>query len=48
MICDTILNGIIQAVQKLGDKVTVFVRLTGTNSDFGRQLLQDILRRIDM
>jgi succinyl-CoA synthetase beta subunit len=41
MRCDTIAKGIIQAVQKLGVKVPVVVRLTGTNADLGRKLLQE-------
>jgi succinyl-CoA synthetase beta subunit len=45
MRCDTIAKGIIQAVQKLGVKVPVVVRLTGTNADLGRQLLQEFAEK---
>ena len=41
MRCDIIAQGIIQAVEKLGVNVPVVVRLTGTNSEKGKQLLQD-------
>ena len=37
--CDLIAEGIIQAVQEVGVKVPVVVRLEGTNADKGRELL---------
>jgi succinyl-CoA synthetase beta subunit len=45
MRCDVIAQGIIQAVQKLGVDVPVVVRLTGTNADKGRQLLQEFAQK---
>lgn len=37
--CDVVARGIIQAVQEVGVKVPVIVRLEGTNADEGRALL---------
>lgn len=39
--CDLIANGIINAVKEVGVKVPVVVRLQGTNSELGGQILQD-------
>lgn len=39
--CDLIAEGIIQAVQEVGVKVPVVVRLEGTNVDEGKKLLSD-------
>ncbi len=39
--CDLIADGIIQAVQQVGVKVPVIVRLEGTNADLGRQRLAE-------
>lgn len=39
--CDLIAEGIIQAVQEVGVKLPVVVRLEGTNVDLGRKLLAD-------
>lgn len=41
MKCDIIANGIIQAVQKVGVKIPIVIRLTGTNSKEGLQHLND-------
>lgn len=39
--CDVIAQGIIQAVQEVGVKVPVIVRLEGTNAELGRTLLAE-------
>ncbi len=39
--CDVIAKGIIQAVQEVGVKVPVIVRLEGTNAELGRKLLAE-------
>lgn len=41
MKCDVIANGIIQAAQQVDLKVPLVCRLTGTNSNEGRKLLED-------
>ncbi|HLF67488.1 MAG TPA: succinate--CoA ligase subunit beta, partial [Gammaproteobacteria bacterium] len=38
--CDLIANGIINAVKEVHVKVPVVVRLQGTNSDLGAQILE--------
>jgi succinyl-CoA synthetase beta subunit len=44
MRCDIIAQGIIAAVSKIGVKVPIVIRLTGTNADQGRNLLEDFAR----
>ena len=39
--CDWVAEGIIQAVQKIDLKVPVVVRLSGTNVELGRKMLED-------
>lgn len=39
--CDMIANGIVEAVKEVGVNVPVVVRLEGTNSELGKQVLQD-------
>jgi succinyl-CoA synthetase beta subunit len=39
--CDVIAQGIVQAVQNVGVKIPVIVRLEGTNADVARKLLAD-------
>jgi succinyl-CoA synthetase beta subunit len=39
--CDVIAQGIVQAVQNVGVKIPVIVRLEGTNADIARKLLAD-------
>jgi succinyl-CoA synthetase beta subunit len=39
MKCDTIANGIVSAVNKIGMKVPLVVRLEGTNVDLGKEIL---------
>lgn len=39
--CDWVAEGVIQAMEKLDVKVPVIVRLSGTNEEKGRQILQD-------
>jgi len=42
MRCDTIANGILQAVKQLGNiKVPIVTRLSGTNSEQGKKILVD-------
>jgi succinyl-CoA synthetase beta subunit len=41
MSCDTIANGIVEAVKTTGLKLPVVIRLQGTNSDKGRQILKE-------
>lgn len=41
MKCDTIANGIVAAVNKIGMKVPLVVRLEGTNVDLGKKILED-------
>lgn len=41
MRCDIIAQGIMQAVQQLGVKIPIIVRLTGTNAEQGSKLLED-------
>lgn len=41
MKCDTIANGIIDAVKELGLKVPLVVRLQGTNVELGRKILKE-------
>jgi len=41
MKCDTIANGIVEAIKTVGLKLPLVVRLQGTNSDLGRKILQD-------
>lgn len=45
MRCDIIAEGIIQAVQKVGVNIPIVIRLTGTNADKGRQILQDFAEK---
>jgi len=39
--CDVIAEGIVQAVQEVGVKGPVIVRLEGTNAELGRTLLAE-------
>lgn len=39
--CDDVANGLIQAVEDLGIDLPIVVRLTGTNEEKGKQLLQE-------
>lgn len=41
MRCDIIAEGIIQAVKKVGVNVPIVVRLTGTNADKGRKMIEE-------
>ena len=41
MKCDVIAQGVIDAVKEVGLKVTLVVRLSGTNADLGKQILRD-------
>ena len=41
MRCDIIAQGIIEAVKKVGINVPIIVRLTGTNSEKGKQILRE-------
>ena len=41
MRCDIIAQGILQAVQKVGVNIPIVVRLTGTNAEEGRKILND-------
>jgi succinyl-CoA synthetase beta subunit len=41
MKCDTIANGIVEAVKQVGLKVPLVVRLEGTNVALGKQILKD-------
>jgi len=41
MRCDIIANGVVAAVQEMGLKLPVVVRLEGTNVDQGKQILRD-------
>ncbi len=41
MKCDTIANGVVEAVKQIGLKVPLVVRLEGTNVELGRQILAD-------
>jgi len=42
MRCDTIANGILEAVKQLGNiKVPIVARLSGTNSDLGKKILNE-------
>jgi succinyl-CoA synthetase beta subunit len=41
MRCDVIATGIVEAVERVGLKVPLVVRLEGTNVDQGRQILRD-------
>jgi succinyl-CoA synthetase beta subunit len=45
MKCDIIANGIIKAAQITGIKVPVVIRLTGTNSGEGKQIIQDFAEK---
>lgn len=40
--CDDVANGIVYAVKQLKPKVPIVVRLTGTNEDKARRILEDI------
>jgi len=40
--CDDVANGIVYAVNQLKPKVPIVVRLTGTNEDKARRILQEI------
>jgi len=40
--CDDVANGIVQAVKELKPKVPIVVRLTGTNEDIARKILEEI------
>jgi len=44
MRCDIIAKGIISAVEKVGVNIPIVVRLTGTNAEQGRKLLEDFAR----
>jgi succinyl-CoA synthetase beta subunit len=37
--CDDVANGIVQAVEKLNPRVPIVVRLTGTNEDKAKEIL---------
>ena len=41
MRCDTIANGIVEAVQKVGLEVPLVVRLEGTNVKLGKQIIEE-------
>ncbi len=41
MKCDTIANGVIEAVKQVGLKVPLVVRLEGTNVELGRKILEE-------
>jgi succinyl-CoA synthetase beta subunit len=41
MRCDVIAQGIIQAAEKVGVNVPIVVRLTGTNADEGRRMIEE-------
>ncbi len=41
MRCDTIAEGVVEAVQRVGLSVPLVVRLEGTNVELGRQILRD-------
>jgi succinyl-CoA synthetase beta subunit len=41
MRCDIIAQGIIEAVKKVGISIPIIVRLTGTNSEKGKQILKE-------
>jgi succinyl-CoA synthetase beta subunit len=45
MRCDTIAKGIIDAAQKVGVNLPVVIRLTGTNADIGKKLLQEYAKK---
>jgi len=40
MKCDTIANGVVEAVQQVGLKVPLVVRLEGTNVDLGKEIIE--------
>ena len=41
MKCDTIANGVVEAVQQVGLEVPLVVRLEGTNVDLGKQIINE-------
>jgi succinyl-CoA synthetase beta subunit len=41
MRCDVIASGIVEAVERVGLKVPLVVRLEGTNVELGKQILRD-------
>lgn len=41
MRCDTVAEGVVQAVRDVGVRFPVVVRLEGTNVERGRQILQE-------
>lgn len=41
MRCDVIANGVVEAVKQVGLKVPLVVRLEGTNSQLGKQIIRD-------
>jgi len=41
MKCDTIANGVVEAVQQVGLEVPLVVRLEGTNVDLGKQIISE-------
>jgi len=41
MKCDTIANGVVEAVQQVGLEVPLVVRLEGTNVDLGKEIIQN-------
>jgi len=46
MRCDTVAQGIVEAVKQVGLKVPLVVRLEGTNVEIGRKILSDSGLRI--
>ena len=40
--CDDVANGIVTAVKELKPPVPIVVRLTGTNEDMGRRILEEV------
>lgn len=45
MKCDTIAEGIIKATNEVNVKVPIVVRLTGTNADKAKELMDDFVKK---
>ena len=39
---DNVAKGIIEALEKIGKDIPLVVRLTGTNEDIGRKMLEEV------
>jgi succinyl-CoA synthetase beta subunit len=40
--CDDVAKGMVQALHEIGTSLPIVVRLTGTNEEEGRRILQDV------